>query len=273
MNKDKLVDKVIGRWKVLCIDEERTYKTKRKYYICECQCEKHTIKSVRADTLGKRSTSCGCIHKEKVEQFCKENLKKYNTYNLNEEYGIGYTLDGKEFYFDKEDYDKIKNYCWSVSENGYLVARESEVDCPVLMHRIIFNNLKNDDVIDHIGHNTLDNRKMNLRICRTSQNAMNKKKSSRNTSGHPGVSWKKDKNKWEAYIGINGKIIHLGTYKEIEEAVRVRKNAEEKYFKNYSYDRSMEQYDKNLKELKNCSEKPLSIPLGNGGANIEMSVS
>lgn len=37
--------------------------------------------------------------------------KRYNRYDLTGEYGIGYTNQGVEFYFDLEDYDKIKEYC------------------------------------------------------------------------------------------------------------------------------------------------------------------
>lgn len=32
-----------------------------------------------------------------------------NTYDLSGEYGIGYTTKGEEFWFDLEDYDKIKS--------------------------------------------------------------------------------------------------------------------------------------------------------------------
>ena len=39
--------------------------------------------------------------------------KKYNKYDLSGEYGIGWTSNtNQEFYFDLEDYDKIKDYCW-----------------------------------------------------------------------------------------------------------------------------------------------------------------
>ena len=39
--------------------------------------------------------------------------KKYNKYDItSHDYGIGWTYDGYEFYFDLLDYDLIKNYCW-----------------------------------------------------------------------------------------------------------------------------------------------------------------
>lgn len=52
-----------------------------------------------------------------------------------------------------------------------------------------------------------------------------------NTSGVKGVSWNKEKEAWDAYIGIHGKRIRLGRYAKFEDAVKIRKEAEEKYYK------------------------------------------
>ena len=50
--------------------------------------------------------SCGCISKEMVYQ----QRNKINKYDLSGEYGIGYTSKNEIFYFDKDDYDKIKYF-------------------------------------------------------------------------------------------------------------------------------------------------------------------
>ena len=64
--------------------------------------------------------SCGCLNNEKRSLLGK-NSKKYNKYNLNGEYGIGWTSNtNEEFYFDLEDYDKIKDYCWFLDNRGYI---------------------------------------------------------------------------------------------------------------------------------------------------------
>ena len=68
---------------------------------------------------------------------------------------------------------------------------------------------------------------------------MNRKITNRNTSGVVGVVWDKNKKKWEAIIRINKKQIHLGLFDNFEDAVSTRKQAEEKYFGEYSYDNSM----------------------------------
>ena len=50
-----------------------------------------------------------------------------------------------------------------------------------------------------------------------------------NTSGHKGVSWDEKSNKWQAYITVNKKRIHLGRFPNKEDAVEARKLAEQQY--------------------------------------------
>lgn len=50
-------------------------------------------------------------------------------------------------------------------------------------------------------------------------------------SGITGVTYDKKRRKWAAKIGFQGKLINLGRYDTIEEAKKVRYEAEEKYFK------------------------------------------
>lgn len=76
----------------------------------------------------------------------------------------------------------------------------------------------------------LNNRKSNLRICTHQQNCYNVKEYSHNTSGVTGVYFDKKNNKWCAKIKADGKNIWLGRYNTFDEAVKVRKEAEEKYF-------------------------------------------
>lgn len=64
-----------------------------------------------------------------------------------------------------------------------------------------------------------------------------------NTSGVRGVSWSKRDQTWEAYIKFKGTFHHLGHYKNIEDAVKARKRAEEKYFQPF------------LEELENSDKK------------------
>ncbi|MCC6271167.1 MAG: AP2 domain-containing protein [Microbacteriaceae bacterium] len=85
------------------------------------------------------------------------------------------------------------------------------------------------DQIDHTDGNGLNNAANNLRSVSNAENCKNKRKYKSNASGVVGVSWNKRDCKYEAYIKINGRQIHLGYFESFEEAVAARKSAEIKY--------------------------------------------
>jgi hypothetical protein len=97
------------------------------------------------------------------------------------------------------------------------------MNCPDGMH------------VDHINHNTLDNRKENLRICTNSENQMNKGKYKNNKSGYKGVCLKKSTGKWSASIKINKKQKYLGCFDDPKDAYRAYCNASRKNHGEYSY--------------------------------------
>ncbi|MBS6034003.1 MAG: HNH endonuclease [Pantoea sp.] len=72
--------------------------------------------------------------------------------------------------------------------------------------------------IDHINGDPSDNRIQNLRPSTHQQNMCNRKVRKDNSSGFPGVCAHRSTGKWQASIRVNGKRIHLGTYKTPEEA-------------------------------------------------------
>lgn len=87
-------------------------------------------------------------------------------------------------------------------------------------------------VIDHINGNFLDNRIYNLRECLQCENSKNVKKPKNNTTGAKGVSY--NGNNFRAYICVNRKQIHLGTFKTIGEASSIYRIAAIKYFGEYA---------------------------------------
>ena len=134
---------------------------------------------------------------------------------------------------DIEDIEKVIEYTWCQQSKGYVIGNNKDNN-KILIHRFILNCPKNK-VVDHINLNKLDNRKSNLRICTMQENDFNKPILKNNTSNKTGVSFVKRNNCWRAYININKKQIHLGYFKNIEEAIKVRKEAEEKYFREFRY--------------------------------------
>lgn len=139
-----------------------------------------------------------------------------------------------------EDFDKCKNYIWNVqmtrykgNETLYVYARINKES--VFLHRYIIN-VSQENVADHINGDTLDNRRENLRECTQAENNQNKSKNTYASSGTKGivdVSKFKGKKNWMAYISVGGKHKTLGYFYELDEAIKVRKQAEKEYYKEF----------------------------------------
>lgn len=232
-------------------------------WICECNCGTHDKVIATGSQLKRGKTkSCGCLKKEKTALLsiksqpiasakASEINKKYNRYDLSGDYGIGFTANNKQFYFDLEDYDLIKNYCWHIDDKGYVktnVYTNGKHEY-LSMHRLVMN-AHPDAIIDHKKHNTSDNRKQVLRVSNDNTNMFNHAIYRSNTSGVTGVNWDKDHNKWRARIWALGKTYNLGRFDNFDDAVMARKEAEEKYFGEFSYDNSIKE---NINELQQSS--------------------
>lgn len=215
----------------------------------QCDCEKQTIFTTRLrSVLDNATTSCGCYNKEIV----KENCKKHNSYDLTKEYGIGYAnKTNKEFYFDLEDYNKIKDICWSVSSDnrvgGYHKGKY------ILIHKIITDTTS--QIIDHINLNPRDNRKENLRFSNKSKNAMNKKGHGKMSEfGLKGINWHKLTKVWHNQIKKGNKVVYSKYFDNILDAINDKIKFEKEYFGEYRYvwenDIDLEELLEYEKELK-----------------------
>lgn len=231
-----LTGQKFGRLTVIRRVEDAVTEKGNKFaqWFCVCDCGNECVVLGSALTRSKRPTlSCGCLQRDKVSGITP------NIYHFTGEYVIGYTSNtNKPFIFDLDDFEKVSKYHWYEENNGYIRSSGKKKEDKVLLHRLVIG-FPEDIGIDHINHNTLDNRKLNLRIASTSQNAMNRIKSSNNTSGMSGVVWVKSRNKWKSQIKFNGQLIFLGEYDKFEDAEKRRKQAEEEYFREYSYDNSL----------------------------------
>jgi hypothetical protein len=83
--------------------------------------------------------------------------------------------------------------------------------------------------IDHINRIRNDNRICNLRDVSDLENSTNTNISKKNKSGYKGVLWRSKKSRWEAYICVNKKNNYIGMYKNKEDAIKARKEAEIKF--------------------------------------------
>lgn len=237
-----LVGERFGKLTVIEQAGFKQYKNKRykdgfvlyPLWLCKCDCGNDCIVLGSSLTSGNTS-SCGCLQKEITSKIAKTNNKKYNTYDLTGDYGIGYTNKGEKFYFDLEDYDKIKGYCWRMS-HGYLEANGSNHE-NIRMHRLI-TDFKYE-FVDHKNRKKYDNRKNNLRPATKSENSRNQSKKKNNTTGFIGIAWRKRDKVWSANIRINGKQKWLGQFQTKEEAIKARLEAEFKYYKEFAPQRHL----------------------------------
>lgn len=77
-------------------------------------------------------------------------------------------------------------------------------------------------VIDHINHNSLDNRKANLRAITNAENGQNRRGAHVDSkTGTRGVTFRKDRMKYQVQIGVNKVPHYLGLYETVEEATLV----------------------------------------------------
>ena len=218
-----LTGKKFGR--LLVINRVGSDKSGHALWNCQCDCDGKIVVVAGTHLLTGDTQSCGCYHKQKASK----THKKYNKYDLeSEEYGIGFTFKGEEFWFDKEDYELIKDYCWRFDSYGYVVTNVGKKQ--IFFHRVV-TNCPDEMIPDHIERNNrFDNRKQNLRITDKAHNNMNKSMICTNTSGVMGVSKYSYKDGWCASVSQNNKSIYLGVFDSFEEAVKARLKAEKEYY-------------------------------------------
>ena len=157
---------------------------------------------------------------------------RYNKYSIQDEYCIMY-IEYKskilEVLIDKEDIDLvISKGRWqayidkSYSKETYYIQHyyydnKLKKNKAIKLHRLI-TNCPNGFVVDHINHNTLDNRKCNLRVLTDLENKQNmKNKGKLNLTGI-----RKMGNKYSSRIQVNG-ISYCKHFDTIEEAIEFRK--------------------------------------------------
>lgn len=224
-----LTGMVFGRLTVL--KQVRRQNSTSAYWECECSCgsEHHPILSTTELRSG-RTKSCGCLAKEIASLV----HKKYNTYDLSGEYGIGWTSNtNKKFYFDVEDYDLIKGHCWFENDQGYIVTKDRDEYFAIRMHRLVLGLQKGDPIVDHKNTKRYDNRKNNLRFSDKQTNGINRGANKNNKLGIKGVYQLKNGH-YQAKIQYFDKI-YTKSSSSLDEVVEWRNNKEKELYGEFAY--------------------------------------
>lgn len=148
-------------------------------------------------------------------------VKQYNNFcNLSNGETIVELTQGRWTQLDTCDWDLIKEYKWHAHWNPLTSTFYSRAfhklgtgrGSSVKMHRLIMGITNPEEQVDHKSHDTLDNRRQNLRKAGNGENSRNRGKHRNNKSGVLGVCRKWRKNKigkvyeyWIAQVEINRK--------------------------------------------------------------------
>ena len=187
-------------------------------WLCRCCCGQFCIKRGSQLRDGK-TKSCRCY----AIQIIKETNSEKNTFEFNGEEVKGFDTKGNYFIIDIEDYEKVKLCYWRLDKNGYWVSKNNGK-----LHQYIYGE-KEGMVINHIKQNPNDNRKSMLEFITQKDNTRKHSLNKNNKTGYSGIQLTQNK-KYKVLFNTNKKRTQLGTFNTIEEAIKVRYEAEEKYW-------------------------------------------
>jgi hypothetical protein len=153
--------------------------------------------------------------------------------------------DGLIAIIDDGDWPKVSQHKWFAGTpnkqgNRYVRAYDKSKYVPKLrkqkfisLHRLIMDAYDRSILVDHINHDTLDNRRSNLRLATQQENQRNRKCAAKNSSSkYIGVFKRefKTKTSWRAGIKYNKKMLWLGHFDREEDASKAYNEAALKYF-------------------------------------------
>ena len=176
-----------------------------------------------------------CAELQRVMVFknnCKNNKQDFSHITPPKGSRIIPLTQGKYALVDEEDYERVNQYNWCLQVGKYAgmyIEKEH-----YLMHRFIMNVTDSKVWVDHIFHDTLDNRKSQLRVCTPSENSQNSR-SNIGLSKYKGIHYHKKNNKWRACINTTNSRIHIGMFTNEEDAARAYDAKAKELFGEFAY--------------------------------------
>ncbi len=144
---------------------------------------------------------------------------------------------GRSAIIDDEDFALVSQYRWNAWERH----RPGRSDGPYAQATIRLPNGRTTTIrmhslimgspgVDHKNGDGLDNTRGNLRLATSVQNGANQRPNLGTSSAYKGVSWHRDRRKWQANIGVAGKQRYLGLFSDEEDAARAYDDAAREAF-------------------------------------------
>jgi HNH endonuclease len=143
---------------------------------------------------------------------------------------------------DAEDFESVNAHRWCRNSEGYAVRtqRDDGKARGIKMHREILGVTNSRIHADHINRNRLDNRRANLRAVTSAQNRQNVPARRKGSSRFRGVSWERVEGRWQAIIGLHGRMYNLGHFSSEVGAARVAEAFRRKHLLHAVPDRSLD---------------------------------
>lgn len=114
----------------------------------------------------------------------------------------------------------VKDVVWKETSGGYVYTKFRYYGDNITVYRHRFNfflaNGFIPEKVDHKDGVPGNDEDTNLRAANSQQNAHNTKMYSTNTSGIKGISWNKNRSKWEVQVTKNGKKHFGGHFDDIK---------------------------------------------------------
>ena len=127
---------------------------------------------------------------------------------------------------------KVGSVAGNENSNGYVRVKVNGV--LYLAHRVIYYMATgidpNDDEIDHADGNPRNNNPSNLRVATHGQNQQNGGRYKNNSTGYRGVYWHSQHRKYAAVIQVDKKRIHIGLYRNKDDAATAYNEAAKNMF-------------------------------------------
>lgn len=229
--REDLTGQIFGRLEVLYQAEDYIDKNGNHHAMwhCKCNCENGTEKDIDQTRLKSGYTrSCGCLQKEMASE--RSSIHKMTDTRL---YLVWKGMKAR-------CYIKSHNHYEQYGGRGITVCDEWKDDFKAfydwaIQHGYDENALRNECM--------LERKDVNGNYCpenccwtNATTQCINQNLRKDNTTGVKGVNWDKYRNKWQAQLQIDKKKVLNEHFDNFEDAVKARKEAEEKYFSKYLHD-------------------------------------